>query len=1196
MTVPSRQRSRSLRVKFLLWFGVSIIAASGAMSWLAHDLIAERVGTEIERRARLLANGVATVAVASNDPAALQKYVNLQAANPEVRDILVVESDPPRVRAASVRAWIGRTPDGISDETLRRRVRRALSGESVAARYLDGDHRNFTLVSRLADLWMSRRPPVSASERFLDLGADTRSSAVGNGIVAVTLDAGPAFAAAADLRRRMVGGAALIILVVGAIGYALFEWLVLTRLARMEAAVGRRKSDRRTALDAEISDDEIGRLGQALDTAFDALEETRRRFKDYSDVASDWVWEMGPDLRFTYVSSRIEEVTGISAEAHIGKRRQDIEHRDEDAEAMRRHWETLVAHRPFRDFAYWRRRADGSECCLSASGKPVFDHDGTFLGYRDTGRDVTRYKQNERALRESELRFRDLIETVGAIPFEADPVSCRFLYVGPQAVGILGYPTEAWLKEGFWAAHIHDDDRATTTADCRAALDRDESDYVLEYRMIAADRRVVWIREIVNVVTDDAGDRHIRGLMFDASERKRAELEARENAARFSSILDNIPVAIYLKDLDGRYLIINRRFEETFGVTNAEVQGRRVDEVFPDDSSTRAHEIDGRVRQGGAVIDEEYDVPRLGRSFVAVKFPIRGPDNRIVAIGGADSDITESRRTESRLRESEERLRTLAANLPGVVYQRRIAADGGVSYPFVSSGALGLYGYEPEEIMADPSIFRGAILEEDRAEFEALIAVSARDRVRFHWVGRVRTRTGRIKWVQVESRPRSAEDGGVLWDGIIVDVSERQRAREVKRGRGKMLEKLTTGAPLEEVLATLVETAEEVNPELMCSVLLVDRDSHTLKMCAGGSLPESYVQGLGAVPIAPDAGSCGAAAFHGRRMIVEDVTTHPNWEPFRDLVKEAGLGACWSEPVMASDGEILGTLAVYDRQSRTPEASDIAFVETAAKLASIAIERRGAEREIYAAKEHAELANRAKSEFLANMSHELRTPLNAVIGFSEVIASQILGPIGNDKYAEYANDIHASGEHLLELINDILDLSKIEAGKLELHEEDVDIERAIRAALTLVKERAEAGGLRLDRIVPKTLPMLRADERKLKQMLLNMLSNAIKFTPKGGRVLLRIGVDRRHGLTFEVSDTGIGIAPEDIPRAMSPFGQVESAMTRTCEGTGLGLPLIRALAEAHGASFTLDSAIGVGTTARVRFPRARVISGAESAA
>jgi two-component system cell cycle sensor histidine kinase PleC len=320
--------------------------------------------------------------------------------------------------------------------------------------------------------------------------------------------------------------------------------------------------------------------------------------------------------------------------------------------------------------------------------------------------------------------------------------------------------------------------------------------------------------------------------------------------------------------------------------------------------------------------------------------------------------------------------------------------------------------------------------------------------------------------------------------------------------------------------------------------------------------------------------------------------------PFADSIHPDDLPTVMKHLRKRLSGEV--KFSQYELRIRRRDGSYV-WVETMASLVNwdghpaslswlIDIEaRKKAEADLIASREAAERANRVKSDFLASMSHELRTPLNAILGFSEMISSQMLGSI-NPRYVAYARDIYRSGQLLLELINDILDLSKLEAGKLTLKESEVNLPDLVRNCVALIRGQAEEKGLSLLEDLPSEIPHVRADARALKQVILNFLSNAIKFTPPGGCVATGAAFDPRRGVEFSVTDTGIGMSAAEVEVAMEPFGQIDSMLARDHPGTGLGLPISLALMKLHGGEIAIDSVPGEGTRLRAWIPPDRLIA------
>ncbi len=285
----------------------------------------------------------------------------------------------------------------------------------------------------------------------------------------------------------------------------------------------------------------------------------------------------------------------------------------------------------------------------------------------------------------------------------------------------------------------------------------------------------------------------------------------------------------------------------------------------------------------------------------------------------------------------------------------------------------------------------------------------------------------------------------------------------------------------------------------------------------------------------------------------------------------------------------VGTLVFFGIISARLYQTNLATIEARAEKDALIGELETAKTNSDEARRNAEMANVAKSQFLAQMSHELRTPLNAILGFSEVMKGEMFGPHSSPQYAEYAGDIHSSGQHLLSLINEILDLSRIEAGRYDLNEEAITLSYVVEDCHHLLKVRAKNKGVTIVERFEPDMPKLWADERAIRQIVLNLMSNAIKFTPAGGEITLKVGWTSSGGQYVSVKDTGAGIPEDEIPIVLSNFGQGSNAIKNAEQGTGLGLPIVQGLVTMHGGTFTLKSTVRVGTEVTVTFPSERVM-------
>jgi signal transduction histidine kinase len=396
------------------------------------------------------------------------------------------------------------------------------------------------------------------------------------------------------------------------------------------------------------------------------------------------------------------------------------------------------------------------------------------------------------------------------------------------------------------------------------------------------------------------------------------------------------------------------------------------------------------------------------------------------------------------------------------------------------------------------------------------------------------------------------------------------------RALGDVGQAVSSTLDLQTVLSTIVRHAVQLSGTSGGVIYEYDETAEGFLLRASYRMEEALVEALRGAPIRLGEGATGRAAILRSPVQVPDTLDEREYTGarLRPMLARLGYRSVLAVPLLRED-RILGALTVWRKEAGNFSPEIVNLLQTFATQSALAIQNARLFREIEDKSRQIEAANRHKSEFLANMSHELRTPLNAIIGFSEVLGERMFGEL-NEKQAEYTDDILTSGRHLLSLINEILDLSKVEAGRMELELATFDLPLAIDNARTFVRERAAKHGINLDVTVDERLGDFVGDERKIKQILLNLLSNAVKFTPEGGR----IGINARQAdgsVEISVSDTGIGISPEDQAKIFEEFRQVGSDYAHKVEGTGLGLTLAKKFVELHGGKIWVESEVGKGS-------------------
>jgi PAS domain S-box-containing protein len=762
------------------------------------------------------------------------------------------------------------------------------------------------------------------------------------------------------------------------------------------------------------------------------IEASERRLLDFAEAANDWFWEMGPDLRFCWISRRATENHTFDLSHVIGKTREEIA-LVEDPALWQAHQANLDARLPFRDFRFRVPLTNGKTRRVSVSGRPFFNADGQFAGYRGTSTDVTNEERTQAALAATYQSYRSIFHAsqVGLWDLDLSPMAER---QNLSAVVINGV-NQAALEQLGWDA---EQPLTGQTLGAHPALQ-------MLFKPLFADRQAFTGDQVRCDIPwpSPNGTRHLLMLfrppqnadgsfatsppssavvsVLDITDRVVVEEQLRDSEGRFRNMFDHSVPGMALIGLDGRWLRVNPALCRMFSSTETTLFALTLFDLLPErDHPDLQRWMDEAIAGGGKVRTAEQRLVRPNGQSLWIHYSMvllrDRAGNPLYFIGQA-VDISERKEAETRAAEAEAQLRQAIAAMD----------DGFVLF--------------------------------------------------------------------------DKDDQLVIWNDRFAGLYD------------SVADHLAVGLSYQQLSQAVIDRRHYAGPPPSLPSLLARRAR--LRADQSTLLREQRLA-------------------DGRWLEIKETST--------------------------PDGEIVGICV------------DI----TAQKARETALRQ---------AMEDTRLADRAKSEFLANMSHELRTPLNAIIGFSEILWQELFGPLGNPLYQEYAEGIHESGRHLLQIIGDILDLSKIEAGELSLDIESLDLSTIIDSALRMIRARAQSRKIGLELALAPAMPRILGDELRVKQILINILSNAIKFTEPERSIRLWWESTATTPLTLVIEDQGIGMSAEEITIACAMFGQVQSAFSRKIQGTGLGLPICIKLMEAHGGSLSISSEKGVGTQVRLHFQR-----------
>ena len=961
-----------------------------------------------------------------------------------------------------------------------------------------------------------------------------------------------------------------------------------------------------------------------------ALEEERRLFVSGPTVV--FKWRAAPSLPVEYVSPNVASQFGYTPEDFTSGKIlfAEIIHPDDlprFRNAIQSHAESGVHHF---EQEYRLAHRDGEYLWLYDLTIIVRNKAGKITHYHGYVVNITERKLAQEQILASESELRGIMESLQDVYYRTN-IQGDIVRISPSSLQVFGYEPHEMVGKPVAAFWRNPQQR-------EILLQAMQSGGAVQNYEIEAIHKTgidLWVSANSHFYYDTQGNiLGVEGTIRNITQLKQAEEESKRQKALFEAVFRDVPDAMLITNTDRQIIMRNPAMTRIFGYEPQEVIGRKSAYLYENQDE---FERQGQERFNLAAQDNLNPFIINYRRKNGEVFPgetvgsvIRDERGNAIGFIGVIRDITDRKRAEEELRRSRRhfqfldrvsRVLTAAPDLSAML--RDTLAE--ILEIFSADRAWLLYPCDPQapfwsvpfevtrpgyretaasgrEIPSNPeaaAVFQEAlqsanVLTHDfyrlspEPEITRLFNVRTQMIIALHpkidqaWLLGLHQCSYDREWSDddkrlfrdIAERVTQALTNRLLQQQLELDIAERKRIEGIEKGRSKVLELLAMGATIEEVLHKLVVNAEETNPRMLCSILLTDPDRQHLHLGAAPSLPAFYNQAIDGIEIGPESGSCGTAAFTGKSVVVEDVTIHPLWRRYRDLAIQAGLRACWSEPILSSNGQVLGTFAIYYREARIPDANDIEFIKNSARLAGIAIERRHSEEQ--AVLHQTELAHMARlnvmGELATGIAHELNQPLTAIANFASA-ARKMLG--GENTQAEKIVQVLDSVQTQAQRASDIIHHLRKFVKKQSMQKSTVDLNMLVNDVVGFMETETKSNNIQIKLQLQPELPLVFVDAIHIEQVLVNLIRNSLEAMThtdlKTRRISIHTRLDEAGIPLVEVADTGPGIDKKTLKHIFEPF-----VTTKGSKGMGMGLSISRSIVEAHGGRLWAESEPGKG--------------------